>query len=169
MPKRSEKDILLFSPEEALSLPDRTMEFFPSLTEEERRFFPNVQSLDSLLLTARILGQPPVYEAKLSLSGKAVLRDAHDGSSIPLDIDEEVDVVLDESEPENSDLLPEKDGRYDLRGTFLGLLHDALPASYSCVPLGYVETEDYVLMDEDEYEKRRRKTNIHIVGEEVDD
>ena len=150
---------LLLDPEYLSGTGDPHETYEPVLTEEERRYFPNLVSLEDCLLEADILGAAPVFEAHVLLTGHATLHDGHDGSLVGLDIDDGVDLVLDLRNPDDSDLVPEKDGGYDLRGTFLSLLHDAVPSNYSKVPLRRVETDDFVLMSEEEYEDSRKRTN----------
>lgn len=161
-------DRLLFDPVYLSGTKDSSENYSPELTEEELSYFPNLIALEEPVLEARVLGFSPIFEVHVVLTGRAKIQDSHDGKILDKEIEDEVDLTLDGNNEEESDLQKEREGVYDLRGTFLSLLHDALPANYSEVPLERVETEDYVLMSEAEYEKERKKDSPFSVLEDID-
>ncbi len=156
MPNR-DGTCLLLDPDYVLRVEGSSVSFDVSLAEEEGKGFPNILAFQDGRLDVTIVGKNPVYEASVVLTGVAIVRDGHDGSERELPIQDDVQLVLDVKDMEASDIPMEKDGHFDLRGTFLSLLHDAVPPNYSAVPLTRVETKDYVLMSEEEYERSKRK------------
>ncbi len=169
---RKEEDCLSLDPEYVLRLPDASLSFDVGLTAEERKAFVNLLDFADGQLDVSLVGKSPVFQAHVLLSGNALVRDSHDGKERALPIEDGVDLVLDTKDDEESDLPLERDGTFHLRGTFLSLLHDAIPANYSEVPLTRIETDDYVLMSEDEYERSRKKTAFSALDgffDETDD
>lgn len=129
------------------------------LLDEEKKTFPNLISLDELSLSAKITASSDYYTLALSVKGSARVRDAHNGVERTLPFDDGFDLVIAPHDEESSDILPDEDGQYDLRGSILALLYDAVPDSYSEVPLTEVKTDDFILMSEEEYAKRQEKKN----------
>ena len=129
------------------------------LLDEEKKTFPNLISLDELVLSAKITSASDYYTISLALKGSARVRDAHNGVERTLPFDDDFDLVIAPHDEESSDILPDEDGQYDLRGSILALLYDAIPDSYSEVPLTEVKTDDFVLMSEEEYAKKQAKKN----------
>ncbi|MDD6241231.1 MAG: hypothetical protein PUA93_06610 [Eubacteriales bacterium] len=122
-----------------------------SLTEKESRNFPNLVDFGDLVFSGILENSGNLSTLTLFLKGTIHLKDVHDFQVKPFSIDDEVDLTLSPDDPENSDLLPEEEGSYDLKGSFLALLFDAIPSNFSTVPLKRVETPLFTLMSEDEY------------------
>ncbi len=140
-----------------------------SMNEREKKNFPDLVSMDDLELTAHISGASDLYTLTLSAEGTITVRDVHDGKHKKLDIEDSMEATIAPKDPDNSDLLPEPDGNYDLRSAILALLFDCIPTNYSSVPLKRVETADYVLISEDEYEEEKKnRTNPFSSIEEED-
>lgn len=140
-----------------------------SLTEEEKRAFPNLISLEGVSLTLDITGTNHLFTVTILASGQAKVKDAHDGKERAIPVDDSVDVVVSPDDLENSDLVPDTDGNYDLRGAVLALLFDAIPDNYSEVPLKTVTTEDYTLMSEEEYNRRKAQRSPFADWEEKEE
>ena len=136
---RKEEDCLSLDPEYVLRLPDASLSFDVGLTAEERKAFVNLLDFADGQLDVSLVGKSPVFQAHVLLSGNALVRDSHDGKERALPIEDGVDLVLDTKDDEESDLPLERDGTFHLRGTFLSLLHDAIPANYSEVPLTRID------------------------------
>lgn len=128
-----------------------------ALTEKEKKYFPNLISMDSLVFTLAVEGTSAIMHLLISCSGTVVLSDAHDGKERTLEVMDTVDVTIDPSNDENSDILPDEDGLYDLRGSVLALLFNCIPQNYSEVELTRIDGNGYVLMSEEEYEKEKKK------------
>jgi hypothetical protein len=126
-----------------------------ALSDSERQSFPNLLSIADLALYASLSGASNLYTVTVFAKGTVTLRDAHDGKERTVPIDDSVDAAILPNDEENSDLLPDPDGTYDLRSTILALLFDAIPKNYSEVPLRRIETDDYVLMSEEEREREK--------------
>ena len=105
----------------------------------------------------RVIALSSIIELNLSVEGDCILEDAHTHEEITYPLSDSVDVVL--GVDEDADILPEEDSGYNLRGAFLALLFNAIPMNYSEVELEKIQTADYVLMSEEEYEKERGKNN----------
>lgn len=139
------------------------------MTAEERASFPNLLALDDFSISAKISAASDYYTVSLNIRGVALVKDAHDGATRTLNIDDGVDVVIAPHDEEASDLLPDGDGEYDLRPAILALLYDAIPDSYSEVPLTKVVTDDFVLMSEEEYQAIQAKKNNPFAHIDVED
>lgn len=128
-----------------------------TLTEAEKKAFPNLIEFTSLDISAKVTAANEYFTVSLFAKGEAKVKDAHGGEIRTLPIEDGVDVLIAPSDLEQSDILPDVDGVYDLRGSILAVLFDAIPDTYSETPFERVETEDYVLMSQEEYEKIRKQ------------
>lgn len=127
-----------------------------ALTEKEVKYFPNLVDLGDLAFEAKLVNARSVYSLTLTGNGTIHLKDAHDFKTKPFKVEEEVDLTLSPDDPENTDLETDDDGIYDLRGSLLALLFDAIPKNFSTVPLKRIDTPLFTLMSEDEYNAERQ-------------
>ena len=142
--------------------------FVLNLNEREKAFFPNLISLGDLTFYVDGLNANGMMSLVLSCEGDISLSDAHDHTKIDYSVDDDVEVIIAPNDEESNDILPDEDGIYDLRGSCLALLFDAIPQNYSLVPLETVVTDDYVLMSEDEYNRRKASKNAFSALDEED-
>lgn len=141
-----------------------------SLTEREAKYFPYLISMDDVVFTLVVEGTSTIMHLILSCSGNVVLKDAHNGEKRVVPLVDSVDITLDPHDPENSDLVPDDDGLYDLRGSILALLFNSIPNNYSEVELTRYEGDGYVLMSEEEYEREHKKNaNPFSQLDDIDD
>ncbi len=132
------------------------------LTEKEKKYFPNLLSINDTTFVLRVLSLGKLSSLVLLVEGDITLTDAHDLSERSYHLDDSVEITIATDNEDNSDILPDEDGLYDLRGSLLALLFNDIPQNYSEVPLTKIEHENYVLMSEEEYEeekKKRKNTN----------
>lgn len=133
------------------------IDFF--LTDEERKKFSNVEDFVQLDITQNVSGSRDCYLVTLGLSCVVDLIDDHDNDRIDeVEIQDEVQITILPGDDENSDILPDKDGSYDLRGSILALLFSAIPENYSEVDLKNGSDEFRVYSDE-EYQEEKKKKN----------
>lgn len=137
----------------------KTSSSFPipfALTEEEKSNFPLLVSIDGLKREGKAVLAGNSYSLTLSCHGKVKVKDSHDLSVLTLPIKDDIELVL-SSDKEISDIERDKDGNYDLRGSVLTLLRNAIPQNYSKTKLKKIVTDDYVLISEEEYYKEKQK------------
>lgn len=132
-----------------------------TLTEEEKKSFPNLVSMDDVKYFLKAEEASGYYSLNLRAVGDVILKDSHNGEERTIRLDDDADITLVPSKPEESDLEPDADGVYDLRGSILAILFNAIPKNYSTVILSKTFGENYVLMSEEEYykEKMEKKSN----------
>lgn len=128
-----------------------------SFTEAEKRYVPNFNSLDKAKIHVSVINAGDMFTLTFDVYGECSLIDAHDSSIIPYILDDSVDVIIAPNSEEENDIFPDEDGIYDLRGSVLALLYDAIPKNYSLVELTKIEKDNYVVMSEDEYKKEHQK------------
>lgn len=158
-----EEDIrIVFDPSQVKIGEEYNVEF--ALTTKEKSYFPFLDNIDDLHFTLSVEGTSEVMHLPISCAGIVHLFDAHDGEKCDVELEDSVDVIIDTSHDENSDILPDEDGLYDLRGSILALLFNTIPQNYSEVELTRVEGNGYILMSEEEYEKERAKQNNPFAG-----
>lgn len=122
-------------------------EFTPS----EHKYVPNFVDMGDCVIHVEVLNAISMMTLTLSLEGACHLRDEHDGSIIEYELEDSVDVIIAPESEEDNDIEPDEDGVYDLRGSILALLFDAIPKNYSEVPLKKIEKDNYVVMSQEEY------------------
>ncbi len=127
------------------------------LTDKEKKYFPNLLSLNDTAFALEVLSLGKISSLVVTVNGDITLLDAHDLSQRAYHLDDSVEITIATDNEDNSDLLPDDDGLYDLRGSLLALLFNDIPQNYSEVPLTKIEHENYVLMSEEEYEEEKKK------------
>lgn len=135
-----------------------TIEDF-AFTQEELKYIPNFVSLDEAQIFVSVLNAGNMITLTLHVEGNCLLKDAHNGEEIPYDLSDSVDVIIAPDNQEENDIFPDSDGIYDLRGSVLALLFDAIPKNYSEVPLETYSKDNYVVMSQEEYEKTHKQKN----------
>ena len=137
------------SPNTKLNVPI-DVDFF--LTDEERAKFTNVEDFNELSVQETISGNKDCYVIRL-----VDLIDDHDNDRIDeIEINDDVEVTILPGDNESSDIVPDKDGAYDLRGSILALLFSAIPSNYSEVEFKNKDPE-FVVYSDSEYEKEKKK------------
>lgn len=127
------------------------------LTENEKKYFPNLLSLNDTSFVLEVVSLGKLCSLVVYVDGDITLRDAHDNSERAYHLEDNVEIAIDTDNDENSDILPDDDGLYDLRGSVLAVLFNSIPQNYSEVPLTKIVHENYVLMSEEEYEEEKKK------------
>lgn len=129
-----------------------------AFTDEELKYLPYFKDMGDAYIHVSVFNAHSMVTLTLTVLGPVHLVDSHDGSIIEYDLDDSVDVVINPENDEENDIMPDEDGIYDLRGSILALLFDAIPKNYSLVPLTKVEKDNYVIMSQEEYELLHHKT-----------
>lgn len=127
-----------------------------ALSDKEKAIFPLLVSADKLALKGKAVAANNTYALTISCQGTAIVKDAHDLTPLSLPIKDEIELVL-SPDKEVSDIERDKDGNYDLRGSILTLLRNAIPQNYSKTKLKKVVTKDYVLLSEEEYYREKHQ------------
>ena len=130
-----------------------------SFTSDELRYVPNFHSMNEAKIHISVLNAGSMMTLTLSVEGNCKLIDAHDGAIIDYELDDSVDVIIAPENEEECDIFPDDDGIYDLRGSILALMFDAIPKNYSLVPLKKVENDNYCIMSEEEYMKEHARSS----------
>ena len=125
--------------------------------DDEMKYVPNFISMHEAIIYVHIINAMNVFTLTFSVEGNCLLSDAHNHEEIEYELDDSVDILIDRDNSENSDLLPDEDGIYDLRGCILALLFDAIPKNFSLVPLERYEKDNYIVMSQEEYEATHKK------------
>ncbi len=133
-------------------------------TVDELKYVPNFHSMDKAKISISVLNAGSMMTLSLTVFGECKLVDSHDGNIIPYELDDSVDVIIAPDNEEENDIFPDDDGIYDLRGSVLALLFDAIPKNYSLVPLKKVECDNYTIISEDDYRKEHSKA-VSAFGE----
>ncbi len=149
----SKDDRILFSPKTGKG--NFSLSF--SLSEEEKKLFPLLVSLEDFSLRGRVLSSKDTYALTLSCKGRAKRKDSHDFSLVTIPFSDEIELTL-SPDKEISDIERDKEGNYDLRGSILTLLRNAIPKNYSKTRLTKIVHKDYVLISEEEYEKEKHSS-----------
>lgn len=138
-----------------------------TLTEEELKSFPSVVSFEELVVEESLVSADYYYVVNLRVYGSVTLLDSHDPKkTLPYEFDDDMDITVAIEDLDNSDILPDKDGEFDLRGSILALLFDAIPLSYSETELTKIVTEEYTLMSEAE---KRKESHFATPFSHLDD
>lgn len=136
------------------------------LTDEEKKSFPSVISFESLVVEEELVSTNYIYVVNLRVYGKVILLDSHDPKNhIPYEFDDDMDITVSPLDLDNSDILPDSDGQYDLRGSILALLFDAIPLSYSETELTKIVTDDYILMSEEEKRRESHSSPFDVLDD----
>lgn len=127
-----------------------------NITDDEKSYFPNLVSLNDTKITLSIMGSDSIFTLDLKVLGNITLIDAHTQKEINYPLEDNVQLNIDIKGESDVDVI---NGKYDLRGAILALLYNSIPLNYSKTKLTRIQTDDYILMSEEEYEKERSKNN----------
>lgn len=129
------------------------------LTDDEKKAFINrVDEFQSIHVSYSLSGNQSCFVVYLSLNADIDYIDAHDTNRIDeLEIENEVELTILPKDAENSDIVPDKDGIYDLRPSILGLLYSSIPNNYS--EIDNDSDSEFKVMTEEEYQKEKKKSN----------
>lgn len=137
--------------------------FFPfKPTPEECAPRPSLKDLGEngcLEVAVRVKPLDGFILARINMDGIVDVIDDHDMLPKPIEIHEDAELSL-SSDPEMADIMPDPDGRYDLRPTMLALFYDAVPNVYSTVPLTKLDGDGYTVYSEDAYEEEEERENV---------
>lgn len=167
-----EKNIVRHSLKDGLYIDPRLIrndedeiEYFPfKPTKEECSPRPSVKSFGEngcLEVVCKVKPLDNCFLVHVSLKGAVDLLDDHDLTLKRLKLEEEADLSLSE-DPEMADVLPDKDGRFDLKPTLLALFYDAIPPVYSTVPLTKIQGDGFAVYSEDEFKAEQEKEKKKI-------
>jgi hypothetical protein len=120
-------------------------------TESEHKYLPNFVDMGDAYIHVEVLNAISMMTLTLTLEGACHLKDEHDGSIIEYELEDSVDVIIAPESEEDNDIEPDEDGVYDLRGSILALLFDAIPKNYSETPLESYQKDNYTVMSQEEY------------------
>lgn len=157
--RHSLKDGLYIDPR-LLRTGEDVTELFPfKPTEKECEPRPSLKNLGEngcLEVQVKVKPLDGFILARIRLDGEVNVIDDHSFELKSIIIEEDAELSL-SSDPEMADIMPDADGRYDLRPTILALFYGAVPNVYSTVPLSTIEGDGYTVYSEDEYEKVEEK------------
>lgn len=139
-----------------------------SLTEEEKKYFSNLISIESLSVSLIMHGASSLYNIELFVDGEVTLLDSHILKPVPYSFSDSVEVVISEKE-EESDIPLDENKEYDLRGSILALIFSCIPDNYSTVELTKIVTDDYTLYSEEEYLKEKQRRNNPFSDIKIDE
>lgn len=138
------------------------------ITEEEKSHCKNVYDFPSVEVTETITGNKDCYLIRFDLDAVVDLIDSHDSERIDeIEVNDSVEITILPGDDENSDILPDSDGIYDLRGPILALLYSSVPENYSEVEMKNVE--GFKVYSESEYQKEKKKKNSPFASLDPDD
>lgn len=138
------------------------------ITEEERKHCVNVYDFPSIEVVETITGNKDCYLIRFDLTAVVDLVDSHDPDRIDeIEVSDSVEITLLPGDDENSDIQPDQDGIYDLRGPILALLYSCIPENYSEVELKKVD--GFPVYSESEYQKEKKKKNSPFALLDSDD
>lgn len=100
-----------------------------TLSDDEKSIFSNLDHFEKLDGYYTIdSNDSNLYYGNCYLNGLAVLIDARDISKkIEYSFNNEVDYQIVLNDENESDILPDENGKYDIRTAFLALIYDAIP------------------------------------------
>ena len=120
------------------------------LSDEEKSVIPNLHHIDFISGKYDIKGDENLYSGDAYVKGRVYLIDSRDISKIiPYDFDDSVDFQVVINDDSTSDILPEKDGSYDIRTVFLALIYDAIPTFYTESELEDIDDENVSVYKEE--------------------
>lgn len=116
-------------------------------TDEDLSILKGVNKVEAEL-DVKISGASPIYELSIYLDGKFIFSDGKTE-----EFTDDCDCIINEEDPSASDINCDKNRLYDLKPVALALLYDAynsmMENSESII------TDDYILVSEEEYQKRK--------------
>lgn len=126
-----------------------------SFTDEEKKYLTNLSSMDDCLIHVDVINSNSIFNLTLTSSADVYLIDSHNGEVVKYELDDNVDITINLNDDNDSDILPDNDGIYDLRPCVLALLYNAIPKNYSTIPLKRIDGDCYTIMSQDEYESSK--------------
>ena len=125
------------------------------LTSDEESVISNLDHFEKIEAYYTINGSDSFYNGECFIKGICYLKDARDISKVikyPFENDVDFQIQLDDLD--NSDLLPENDGNFDIRTVILALIYDAIPSFYTESELS--SSDDSInYFTEDEFDKNK--------------
>lgn len=134
------------------------IEFEVTLTDEEKDEMKGlVKEFSPISVIETITGSQDCFVITLEIEADIDYIDSHDINRIDeLIISNDAEITILPNDSENSDILPDKDGIYDLRPVILALVSSSIPNNYSEVESKEGEFHIYSV---EEYEKEKAKKN----------
>lgn len=124
------------------------------LTEPEKSVISNLDHFEHIEAYYTINGSDNFYHGDCYIKGLCYLIDSRDISKkVPYEFNNDVDYQIQIDDEENSDLLPEDNGKYDMRTVILALIYDAIPSFYTDTKLEDNNGEGVNFLTEEEFDK----------------
>lgn len=92
----------------------------------------------------------------MTVKAMVSLIDNHDFKVKKTAVSDDADLALSE-DPETADVLPDPNGKYDLRPTALALFYSAIPEGFATKAMKGYKAEGFEIISEDEYLAREAK------------
>ena len=128
------------------------------LSEEEMSILTSLDHFDNIKAYYTLSGSDDYFNGYCQVSGVCYLKDSRDISHlIEYPFSNDVDFVISLSDEENSDILPEEDGSYDIRPVILALIYDSIPSYYTETDLNSLDDDGTSYFTESEFDKRSVK------------
>lgn len=142
-----------------------------SFTDEEKDEILKSGVLDVFdpQISYTLQGSNQVYVLVLEATCTYTIIDNHNLEPVSVEVSDTTEITIDEIDEENSDVEKGSDGRYDLRSSIFSLLYYMIPFDYSSVPLSKIETSDFTLMSEAEYQKEKKNQSSPFNSVSLDD
>lgn len=152
---------LLFNPKLLRQGNSETHRFPLLITKEELKAAPELLSLDHD--TARVYCEFNLLDncllCHMDVKSKVKILDNHDFKAKDELLVDSCDLTLSE-DPEIADIVPDRNGCYDLRPTALALFYSSVPGDYSTVSLNTIEGDGFEVLTEEEYLRRKEQNPV---------
>ncbi len=148
---------VVFDPRLLRSGGKETHVFTLVLTPAELSAVPTVLALTKqpATVTCTIDQLDDCLVVNMKVRAQARLLDDHDLKAKPTTLTDTADLVL-STDPDMADIMPGRDGRYDLRPSALALFYAAVPESFSTSGLDRIEGDGYEIVSEAEYAREQQ-------------
>jgi hypothetical protein len=131
------------------------IEYEISLTEQELKAVPNVQSVNELFAYFTAYESDNGYLVSVEIEGSINILDHATTKYTKLKISEREDVIVSEDET-LTDIKVER-GECEFYPAVLALFYSSVPIRYASKKIDYDKKEDYTLMSEETYNKKMKK------------
>lgn len=135
-----------------------SFDFDFDFTDEEKNYLKNYDSMDYCVVYVDVINSNSIVNLNINVEASLYLIDAHNLKKVNYELNDKVSIVINLNSDEDSDILPDNDGIYDLRPVVIALLYNAIPKNYSTVELKKVVTDSYTIMSQAEYEDSKNNS-----------
>ncbi len=124
------------------------------LTPAEQSAAPAVIHLkgQSVKVICKVDRTPDCFLMDMEVRSAVTMLDDHDLKPKKTQLAEQADLAL-SADKDMADILPDRNGTYDLRPTALALFYSSVPTTFSTVGLTKVEGEGFEILSQAEYDK----------------